>query len=107
MTIKDIMPVLSMYGIGVALVLIIGMYCVLTTRNLLRALIGMEVLIKAVTLLIIVAGNVAGQVALAQAMVITLITIEVALIVVAVGVVLCVHRCHNSIETSTVKQIKG
>jgi NADH-quinone oxidoreductase subunit K len=105
--IKDILPVLSMYGISVALVLIIGMYCVLTTRNLVRALIGMEVLIKAVTLLIIVAGNVAGRVALAQAMAITLIIIEVAVIVVAVGVVLCVHRCHNSIETGTVKQIKG
>ena len=52
-------------------------------------LIGLEILTKAVTLLIIVGGYVTGQMALAQALAITLIVIEVVVIVVAAGIVIC------------------
>ena len=41
--------------------LVAGLYCMLVTRNLIRALIGVEILTKAVTLLIILAGYVTGQ----------------------------------------------
>jgi len=97
----------SMFGVGVCLVLIVGFYCVLTTRNLIRVLIGMEVLTKAVTLLIIASGYAAGQIALAQAMAITLIIIEVVVIVVAICIILCVYRHNKSIDTALLKQIKG
>ena len=42
-----------LFGIGVVLMLIVGFYCLLTTRNLIRALIGLELLTKGVTLLLI------------------------------------------------------
>jgi len=51
----------------VILLLITGLYCVIVTRNLMRALIGLEILTKAVTLLLIVAGYTTGRVAQAQA----------------------------------------
>ena len=37
-------------GIFVFLLLVIGMYCLLATLNLVRALIGLEILFKAVSL---------------------------------------------------------
>jgi NADH:ubiquinone oxidoreductase subunit K len=64
------------FGLFVVMLFIIGIYCILITFNLIRALLGVEILIKAVTLLIIIAGYVSGRTALAQAIVITLIVVE-------------------------------
>lgn len=98
---------LSIFIGGALLVLIIGFYSIITTRNLIRALIGIEVLGKASTLLIILAGDATGQIALAQALAITMIIIEVVVAVVAVGIILCIHRAHGSIDATLLKDIKG
>lgn len=95
------------FGIGVVLTLVVGFYCILTSRNLVRTLIGVEVLTKAVTLLLIVVGHVTNQMATAQALVITLIIIEVAVIVVAVGIVLSVHRATDTVDSKVVQELKG
>lgn len=77
-----------LFSIPICLLFAAGIYCVLVTYNLVRVLIGLELLTKAATLLIILAGYISGRVALAQAIVITLIVIEVVVIVVAGGVIL-------------------
>jgi multisubunit Na+/H+ antiporter MnhC subunit len=97
----------STFGVGVALTLIIGFYCVLTTRSLIRVLIGLEILTKAVTLLIILVGYVTGQMALGQALAITLIIIEVAVIVVAVSVVLALFKHDRDIDATALRNLKG
>lgn len=98
---------ISYFGITGLLVLITGFYSILVSSNLIRTLIGVEILTKAVTLLIITAGYITGQTGLAQALAITLIIIEVALMVVAVGLVLLIFKEHRSISTDTVRKIKG
>jgi multisubunit Na+/H+ antiporter MnhC subunit len=95
------------FTIGIALVMIAGFCCLLITYNLIRALIGMELLTKGVTLLIILVGYVTGHTGLAQAMAITLIVIEVVVIVVAVGIVLCVFKHNQSIDSRLLRNIKG
>jgi NADH-quinone oxidoreductase subunit K len=97
----------ALFGVGVVLTLIVGFYCLLTTRNLLRALIGLEVLTKGITLLIVTVGYAAGKVGLAQSLAITLIVIEVAVIVVAVSIVLCLFKRTDNLETSSIREIKG
>lgn len=96
-----------LFGAGAVMVLIIGFYSLLTTRNLIRSIIALEVLTKAITLLIVVSGYVVGQVALAGSLAITLIVVEVAVMVVAVGLVLRIHGQTGSIDAATVKEIKG
>ena len=78
--------------ISSVLLLTVGFYSLLRTRNLIRSLIAMEILTKAVTLLIIGAGQAAGRMALAQALAITLIIVEVVVIVVAVSIVVGIHK---------------
>ena len=97
----------TIFGIGAALTLAAGLYCILTGRTLIRVLIGMEVMTKSVTLLLITAGNAVKRTALAQSLVITLIVVEVTVIVVAVGIVLCVRREHGSIDTNLMQDFKG
>jgi len=86
---------------------VMGFYCIFFTFNLVRALIGVELLIKAVTLLIITAGYVTGHMALAQAIVITLIVVEVVFIVVATGVVIGLRRHNGSLDTRKLRNLKG
>jgi NADH-quinone oxidoreductase subunit K len=76
----------------------IGVYCLLFSFNLIRALIGVEIMIKAATLLIIAVGQATGHAALTQAMVITLIVIEAVVMTVAIGVVLGIHRHTNALD---------
>jgi NADH-quinone oxidoreductase subunit K len=103
----EYIPLFCVFGVGVVLTMIVGLYCLVTTRNLIRALIGLEILTKGVTLLIILTGYVSGQMALAQSLAITLIIIEVAVIVVAVSIVLCIYRKTAGIDTRSIREIKG
>lgn len=93
--------------VAIIMLFIAGLYCVLVTQNLMRVLIGLELLMKAVTLLLIVAGYATGRVALAQALVITLIVIEVVVIAVMAGVILSIYRHTGSLDASSLKSLKG
>jgi NADH-quinone oxidoreductase subunit K len=83
-----------------------GVYCILVTRNMIKVLIGLEILNKGVTLLLIVIGRLTGQEALAQAFVITMIVIEVVVIVVAGGVILSVYRHDESLDVNNLRNLK-
>jgi multisubunit Na+/H+ antiporter MnhC subunit len=91
----------------IPLLFIIGLYCIIATHNLIRTLIGMEILTKAVTLLIILAGYVSGRTALAQSFAITLIVIEVVVMVVAAGIIVNVHRHNGSLDVRKLTNLKG
>lgn len=84
-----------------------GLYCIVFSRNLLRILIGSELLTKAVTLLLVLAGAVTGRVALAEALVITLIVLEVVAIAVGAGIVVGVYRVHGATRVRQLTDLKG
>ena len=95
------------FSIYVIMLLIIGGYCMLATLNLVWALIGLEILMKAVTLLIIAAGYVSRHPAQAQALVITLIVIETVGIAIAMGIVLSIYRHKKSLDSRNIMSLKG
>jgi NADH:ubiquinone oxidoreductase subunit K len=95
------------YSVYIIIVFIIGLYCILATLNIVRVLIGIEVLMKAVTLLILISGNVSGHISLSQAMIITLIVIETVFIAVAMGIVLCVFGHDKSLDSRNLTNLKG
>ena len=103
----DAAIVFSIFGIGALLTLVAGFYCILSTSSLIRSLIGLEILTKGVTLLLILAGYVTGRTALAQSLVITLIVIEVAVIVVAVSIVLALFKHDGDIDTGMLNNLRG
>jgi NADH:ubiquinone oxidoreductase subunit K len=84
--------------IVVVLLYVIGFYYLITTRNLIRILIALEVLTKGVTLTLIVVGKMTGQIATAQSMVITLIIIEVVILAIAAGIIIGVVRHTGSLD---------
>lgn len=95
------------YGLFVIMLMIAGIYCIIATFNLVRVLIGIELLIKAVTLLLILVGYVTGRAALVQSLVITLIVIEVVIMVVAVGVILGIYSYTKKLNVKDIRELKG
>ena len=67
----------------------------------------MELMTKAATLLIIVAGWASGRMALAQALVINLIVVEVVVIAVAAGIVVSLFRKNGSLDIARAPEPEG
>lgn len=84
-----------------------GMYCLMRTRNIIRIIIGIEVAMKAITLLLAFAGNINGNLALSQSYIITMIVIEVVVAVVAAGIAISVYRRHGSLDISKLTKLNG
>ena len=95
------------FAVFIALVFIAGLYCILVSFNLVRIVIGLEILIKAVTLLIILAGYISGCSALSQAIVITLIVIEIVVMVVAGGVIFWAFHYNKSVDPRELSSLRG
>ncbi|HWR23173.1 MAG TPA: NADH-quinone oxidoreductase subunit K [Feifaniaceae bacterium] len=93
--------------IAVALLLVTGIYCLIVSRNLMRILLSVEILAKGTTLLMIAVGYVTGNMAQAQAYVLTIIVIEVVLVVVATGIVLGIYRETDVLDTRKLNNLKG
>ena len=103
----DSWQLFTTFGFFIILLFTCGAYCLMVTRNMIRAIIGIELLIKAVTLLIIFAGNVTGRTALAQGLVITIIVIEVVVAATAAGIALWVFRHTDSLDVRALRNLKG
>ena len=101
------MHLFGIFSIFVILLMITGIYCMLASFNLIRVVIGFEILVKAATLLIILSGYICGRVALAQSIVITLIVIEIVVMVVAGGVALWAFRHNKNIDPRNLGNLKG
>ena len=103
----DLIALVMPFGIFVALLAMVGLYCIIVTRDLLRILLGMEIITKAVTLLLVVGGMVSRHMALAQTLVITLIVIEVVVIAVAAGIVIAVYKHTGTLDVRRLRNLKG
>ena len=97
----------SVYFAFILLLMVAGFYCILVSTNLLRIFVGVEILMKAVTILIILTGHLTHREALAQSVVITLIVIEVVLMVVAGGIALNVFRSEDNVSAKNLRRLKN
>ena len=93
--------------IGVVLLVLTGLYTLLVSRNILRMLIGFEVMAKGVTLAIITAGTVNGKIVLSQTLTITAIVVEVIFIAIALSIVMLIQRKKQSLNVRKLTDLKG
>lgn len=91
----------------IGIVFALGLYCVLFAGNVVRVIIGIELMTKAATAAIVYAGYLTGREALAQCLAITLIVVEVAVIAVAAGIAVGIFNRNGSLATSELKSLKG
>ena len=92
---------------GAALLIAIGVYGIIVTRNMMRIILSVEILTKAVTLVMIGAGYETGKMGMAQSFVVTIVVIEVMLLVIATGILFGAFKHNGSLMTDQLNNLKG
>lgn len=85
----------------------IGLYALLTMRNLIKLFIGIEVIGKGASLVLMSTGFVKGNALLAQSLVITYIVVEVCLVATALALIINVTRHTKSLDVRKLTRLKG
>ena len=96
-----------MYFIASLLIFLLGLYCVISQRNLLKIVIGIEIMGKAVILNFITAGYYQNNTGASQAIVVTAILIDVIMVSVMLALVVNVFRLNRGILTDGFAGLKG
>ena len=92
---------------GVVSLLGIGLYGLLITRNLIKIVMVLQLLVKAAVLAIMLAGKVSGQVGLGQSLAATVIVADTMVAVVALAIAIQIRRRFNTMDTVEVSTLKG
>jgi NADH:ubiquinone oxidoreductase subunit K len=90
-----------------AALLFVGLYALLTMRNVIKLLIGVEIVGKSVTLVLLATGFAKGSILLAQSLVITFIVVEVSLIATGLALVINIVRQTKSLDVRKLTKLKG
>lgn len=87
--------------------LAIGLYALLTMRNMIKLFIGFEVVSKGVSLALLGTGLAKSNILLAQSLVITFIVVEVSLVATALAIIVNVTRHTKSLDIRNLAKLKG
>jgi multisubunit Na+/H+ antiporter MnhC subunit len=87
--------------------LFVGLYCLLTMKNVIKLFIGIEVISKGVSLALLATGFVKKNTLLAQSLVITFIVVEVSLVATALAIIINIYRHTRSLDIRKLTKLKG
>jgi len=87
--------------------LAVGVYCLLSMRNLIKLFIGIEVISKGVSLVLLATGFARGNILLAQSLVITFIVVEVSLVATALAIIINITRHTKSLDVRKLTKLRG
>ena len=90
----------------VLLLAFMGLYCLLVSRNLLRLLIGVEILSKGCILALISSGVATRKINTAQTLAITMIVVEVVVVAVGLGLIIKAYGVTGSIDIWKLDKLK-
>lgn len=89
------------------LVFMIGIYLLFAYCNLLRLIVGVEVMAKGITLVLLAAGIVRRDIGFIQSLVVTFIIVETILAAVMLGIVIISHKIHVTLDIRRQSKLKG
>jgi multisubunit Na+/H+ antiporter MnhC subunit len=85
-----------------AALLAVGLYALLTMRNVIKLFIGIEVVSKAVS-----TGFARNHILLAQSLVITFIVVEVSLVATALALIINIYKKTGSLDVRKLTKLRG
>jgi NADH-quinone oxidoreductase subunit K len=93
--------------IGVIGLLGAGFYGLLVSRNLIKIVIALQILVKAALLGLIAAGNVSGQINLGQSLAITVIVADTVVAVVGIALGVQIRRHLGTLDVRDLSHLRG
>lgn len=99
---------IELYVGAVIGILIAGIYCIATKKNLIKAIIGIEIITSAINLNFLVFGSYLGLVdSLAQSMVVMSIVLGATVAAVALSIAINVYRHYKSLDLEKMNKLRG
>ena len=98
---------LNMILFGVIALLGVGFYGLLITRNLIKIVLVLQILIKAVILALILAGKMSGNLGLGQSTAATVIVADTIVAVVGLALGVQVRRRFGTLDVPKISTLRG
>ena len=98
---------LNMILFGVIALLSIGFYGLLITRNLIKVVMVLQILVKAVILAFILAGKMSGNLGLGQSAAATIIVADTIVAVVGLALAVQVRRRFGTLDVPKISTLRG
>lgn len=97
----------SGYFVLSLVIFLLGLYCVISQRNLIKIVIGLQIMGKAVILNFITAGYYQNNSGIAQAIVMTAILIDAIVAAVLLALIVNMFRINMEILADKIARLKG
>lgn len=92
---------------AIAVIAGLGIYCIVSRRNMFRMLMGFTMLTKAVTLAFVFGGAFWMNPGLGQSLAIIVIVIEAAVTAVGMSMIVNIYRHYGAVDTSQIRRLRG
>jgi len=92
---------------GVVALLGVGFYGLLITRNLIKVVMVLQILIKSVILALILAGKLSGNIGLGQSTAATVIVADTIVAVVGLALAVQVRRRFGTLDVPKISTLRG
>lgn len=93
--------------LGVILLLVVGFYGLLITRNLIKIVLVLQVLVKAVVIALVLGGKASGNLGLGQSLAATVIVADTVVAVVALALAVQVRRRVGTLDLAKISSLRG
>jgi NADH-quinone oxidoreductase subunit K len=93
--------------VGVLGLLGVGLYGLLVTRNLIKMVIVLQILVKAALLALITAGRASGQTNLSQSLALTVIVADTVVAAIGLALAVQVQRRLGTLDVKELSRLKG
>jgi NADH:ubiquinone oxidoreductase subunit K len=92
--------------IGVLGLIGIGLYGLLITRNLIKVVVALQVLVKGALLALVAAGAASGKINLGQSLAVMVIVVDTVVAVIALALALQVKRRMGTLDVKELSTLK-
>jgi NADH-quinone oxidoreductase subunit K len=92
--------------LGVLGLLGVGLYGLLVMRNLIKVIVALQILVKAVILALVMAGSAAGQLALGESMAVTVIVADTMVAVIGLALAVQVRRHVGTLDIKALSTLR-
>jgi len=93
--------------LGVVLLLVVGFYGLLITRNLIKIVLVLQILVKAVVIALVLGGKASGNLGLGQSLAATVIVADTVVAVVALALAVQVRRRVGTLDLAKLSSLRG
>ena len=101
------LPPLYAGVVGVLALLAIGFYGLLVSRNLIKIVIALQILVKSALLALMLAGNTSGHVNLGQSLVATVIVADTVVAVIGIALAVQIRQRLGSLDVRELSNLRG